>query len=245
MTHHVHGPRIETLLWISLTCQILGEQLLAQCPPLILRTTLCRLSYFFCSSQFINTLVYVLLMCQLVVNLSQLMQFEYSYEFHVDRTRRKVLYSGTWRSVVWYTFTHLQGSGGNKIPKQAGIRQQAEVSCVRLAYSSTLKVEIVRSSETFLNLYQTTHCRITEDNTLNSLAVKSWNLRCRRKFVFENVHAVSGHHLGAQVKCLKWSSSHWALVLLRYYGVQLYEKSFTETDTDMSAGQVRFFFFCI
>jgi hypothetical protein len=44
---------------------------------------------------------------------------------------------------------------------------------------------------------------------------------------------------------VKWLKLSWllrALVLLRSYGVQFCEKSFTETDTDTSAEQVLFFF---
>jgi hypothetical protein len=46
-------------------------------------------------------------------------------------------------------------------------RNKQEVRVVRLAYSSTLKIDGVRSSETSVNIYQTTRHHILEDSGLH------------------------------------------------------------------------------
>jgi hypothetical protein len=64
--------------------------------------------------------------------------------------------------------SHLQGRKVSQTRNQhnqgnRGPRLLSLVSC--LAYSSTLKIEAVHSTEMSLNLYQTTRCYISEDST--------------------------------------------------------------------------------
>jgi hypothetical protein len=99
----------------------------------------------------------------------------------------------------------------NILPPPSGLKLTACYLLACLAYSLTVKLDMVHLSETSVNFYQTTRLNIPEDGTFLVTAVRTSNLTMLLCWTLENTYISSVEYSGSIIILL---ITHWQILFL-------------------------------